>query len=66
MPTAEEAFDFFTRNWEPEPEEEKPPVEKAETEAKEKAEGEEGEEPKEEEEGEVSKQCLFGHIRKGI
>lgn len=57
MPTAEEAFDFFTRNWEPE--EEEPAVEKAETEAKEKAEGEEGEEPKEGEEEEVS--CLTSH-----
>lgn len=53
MPTAEEAFDFFTRIWEPEPQEEEPAVEKAETEAKEKVEGEEGEEPKEGEEPEV-------------
>ena len=55
MPTTEEAFDFFTRNWEPEPEDEKEEtVEKAEQEKKEKKEGEEekkeGEEAKEGEE----------------
>ena len=50
MPTAEEAFDFFTRDFDPE---EEPAVEKADTEKKEKAEGEEGEEPKEGDEEEV-------------
>ena len=52
MPTAEEAFDFFTRNWDPEPEEEKEEaVEKAEEEKKEKKEEKkEGEEAKEGEE----------------
>jgi len=45
MPTAEESYDFFTRDWEEEPGEEgaEPPpegVEKAETEAGEKEEGE--------------------------
>ena len=61
MPTAEEAYDFFTRNFDPEPEEEKEEaVEKAEEEEKEKKEGEEqkeGEEepgPSEPKEGEVS------------
>ncbi|KAL4236189.1 Coiled-coil and C2 domain-containing protein 2A [Mactra antiquata] len=51
MPSAEESYDFFTRVWEPEPEEEEETVEKAETEPKEKKEKEEREEPKEEEEG---------------
>ncbi|KAL8612721.1 hypothetical protein ACOMHN_025372 [Nucella lapillus] len=42
MPTPEEAFDFFTRVWEPEPEEKKDEEKKDE----EKEEGEEGGEPK--------------------
>ena len=59
MPSAEEAYEFFTRNWDPEPEEEET-KEKAETEVKEKKEGEEeepkeGEEPKEPKEGEEVK-----------
>lgn len=52
MPTAEEAFDFFTHDFEPEPEEPKPGVEEKEEEEKEEEEekkegeeeGEEGEE----------------------
>lgn len=48
MPTAEESFDFFTRDFEPEPE---TITEKAEEETTEKKEGE-GEEEKKEEEGE--------------
>ena len=62
MPTTEEAYDFFTRDFDPEPEVEKEEaVEKAEDEEKEKKEGEEekkeGEEepgPSEPKEGEVS------------
>ena len=51
MPTAEEALDFFMRDFEPEPE---PVKEKAEEESTEKKEVEEGEEEKKEvEEDEV-------------
>ena len=81
MPTPEEAYDFFTRIWEPEEEE---PVEKADTEVKEKdkkkkKEGEEGEEeepeegeekPDEEkeegEEGEVSLHCVQSQVSSSI
>nr|XP_022316561.1 coiled-coil and C2 domain-containing protein 2A-like isoform X3 [Crassostrea virginica] len=54
MPTAEEAFDFFTHDFEPEPEEPKPEEEKKpgeEEEGKEKEEGEEEEEAGPSEEG---------------
>lgn len=73
MPTAEEAFDFFTHDFEPEPEEPKPEVEEKEEEEKEEEEEEEkkeGEEEGEEGEGEevgaytytcVIQVCNFGY-----
>lgn len=52
MPTAEEAFDFFTHDFEPEPEEPKPEVEEKEEEEKEEEEEKKEGEKEEGEEGE--------------